>query len=139
MVEMSNKNQSSKQNQDDHYNYKEKNTCRQRSRSKDSNDGFTYSKIINSEHCLPNQLATKNLEKNLNESDKNLSGAVQNPADLIAQPVVVIDRLLNGNELDLETIIGTNQVKHLIKSSDAKTFKKTNKKIDLSNQQSIGK
>lgn len=138
MVEISNKNQSSKQNQDDHYNYKEKNTCRQRSRSKDSN-GFTYSKIINSENCLPNQLATKNLEKNLNESDKNLSGAVQNPADLIAQPVVVIDRLLNGNELDLETIIGTNQVKHLIKSSDAKTFKKTNKKIDLSNQQSIGK
>lgn len=139
MGEISNKNPFSKQNQDDHYNYKEKNTCRQRSRSKDSNDGFTYSKVNSSENCLPNQLATKNLEKNLNESDKNLSGTLQKPADLIAQPVVVIDRLLNGNELDLETIIGTNQVKHLIKSSDAKIFKKTNKKIDLSNQQSIGK
>lgn len=75
----------------------------------------------------------------MNESDKNLSEALQKPEELIAQPVVVIDRLLNGNELDLETIIETNHVNHLIESSDAKIYKKTNKKIDLSNLQSIGK
>lgn len=125
----SNRERSSKK--DDHSTHKGKITSRQRSRSKDSNDGFTHSNIqSSSNHYINDQSTSNNQTSNrtsehvtshstsehttdeLNRSvySLNANEYQQSKQEIIpsSQPVV-IDQILTGNELDLTSFIGENR------------------------------
>lgn len=116
--------QKSSPNEDDHSTHKSKVTSRQRSHSKDSNDGFTHpnmqslfsqgdSKVVtqsesNNEtntttHCNSPQNQMKN-----SSLDEHQNYKLENKLLNSTQPVM-IDQILTGSELDLKSFMGENR------------------------------
>lgn len=146
---------------DDHFTHKGKATARQRSHSKDSNDGFT----------LPNKTEHSNIQ-NINQSKSSNEQAYtecsneaanveptteQLLTNNITSHPVVIDQILIGNDLDLKSfivenrddpfvsniekdIISTKKKKPKVAENifDAKRLIKVRKQIDLRYQKKIG-
>lgn len=169
---------------DDHYTHREKAILRQRSKSKDSNDGFTRSNVNfvsssseqsksknpsskrctdNTEKNVSNSISKDNLKQwnsspNLSRDHSKLySDHTEDEKVLLLTQPVVIDQILHGNDLDLESFIGKNRNNPIVSSIEkslsrkikipkmaenvfeAKRMMKIRKQIELSNQKRIGK
>lgn len=168
--------------------HKDKVTSRQRSRSKDSNDGFAHPNMQSSFSCNIISQSTTNNQTDANISNEDEPDSSQSrtnaidpnfskdnlcPVSLIEnqslrfysenkkviqnpQPVV-IDQILAGNELDLNSFIGKNRYDPIVSSIEqslgtrekvpkvaenlfeAKRLMKIRKQIELSNQKKLGR
>lgn len=149
---------------DDHAIYKEKFTPRQRSRSKDSNDGFTQPKIETITTNSVNKLVDHTSKNSEPTPCSNDSGAVTSHStieNMLAQTMltsqpVAIDHILTGSELDLKSFIGENRNDPIVSSIEqsleskvkkpkvaenifeAKRLMKIRKRIELNEQKKIG-
>lgn len=110
---------------DDHFTHKGKATARQRSHSKDSNDGFTYPNKQNSHSDI--QTININQSKSSNEQayTQNSDETTEAEPEDVSEPLVstnitshpvLIDRLLVGNDLDLKSFIVENRADPIVSS-----------------------
>lgn len=148
---------------DDHFTYKGKATARQRSHSKDSNDGFAL--LNKAEHSNMQNL---NQSKSSSEqtytqcsNEKANTEPTEATEELLTNNIkshpVVIDQMLIGNDLNLKTFIVENRDDPIVSSIEkdilstnkkkpkmadnifeAKRLTKVRKKIDLQYQKRIG-
>lgn len=147
---------------DDHFTHKGKLTSRQRSHSKDSNDGFTYPNKQNSNinvNQSNDQPYSQYSSETTNAEPKDNHGAAVSERLLcttLASHPVVIDQILTGNELDLKSFIGENRADPIVSSiekslstnakkpkvaeniHEAKRLMKVRKQIELEFQKKIG-
>lgn len=150
---------------DDHFTHKGKATARQRSHSKDSNDGYTFPK--KAEHSnMPNANQSQTSKEQASaqyssETDNTAptEAAVSEPllSNNISSQPVVIDQILIGNELDLKSFIVENRADPIVSSIEediiatkakkpkvaenifeAKRLMKVRKQIELRYQKKIG-
>lgn len=149
---------------DDHFTHKGKATARQRSHSKDSNDGYTIPKKAEQSN-MPNTNQSQTSKEQActqysSETDNTAptEAAVSEPllSNNISSQPVVIDQILVGNDLDLKTFIVENRADPIISSIEeeistkakkpkvaenifeAKRLMKVRKQIELRYQKKIG-
>lgn len=150
---------------DDHFTHKGKATARQRSHSKDSNDGYTIPKKAEQSN-MPNTNQSQTSKEQActqysSETDNTAptEAAVSEPllSNNISSQPVVIDQILVGNELDLKSFIVENRADPIISSIEediistkakkpkvaenifeAKRLMKVRKQIELRYQKKIG-
>lgn len=148
--------------QDDHFTHKGKLTSRQRSHSKDSNDGFTYpikqNSNTNANQSNDQTYTEYSTETTSTAPEDNHSATVSERilSETLASHPVVIDQILTGNELDLKSFIGENRADPVVSSIEkslstndkkpkiaaniyeAKQLMKVRKQIELRVQKKIG-
>lgn len=149
---------------DDHFTHKGKGTTRQRSHSKDSNDGYTFPNKMNySDTQNINQSKSSNEQAYTQYANETAyaeptEAAVAEPLlsnNITSQPVV-IDQILIGNDLDLQSFINENRADPVVSSieeeimsvakkpkvafsvSEAKKLTKVRKQIELKQIKKIG-
>lgn len=115
---------------DDHFTYKGKATARQRSHSKDSNDGFTKlpNKAEHSNMQNMNQSKSSNQQAYTECSNETANETVVVSEQLLTNNPVVIDQILIGNDLDLKSFIVENRDDHPFVKNIEKDIISTNKK-----------